>query len=300
MKKKVSLLIGVVLLIGLIWYLFIKDYDYQVNFKVATDIGTTNQTIKAWDISLKNSEILEKNGLEKVVQKIQSGDSIIIYTWKITKINDSTSQVKVFVKDQNHSLKNKILIPFSDTSFEKETRKKLLTFNEVLHKHLNSIRVKIIGMDELRSSFCAYISLKGVQTEKAKGMMANYPALTSIIGKNNIKLSGIPFLEITRWNKENDSIYYNFCMPIKKTDSLVDDPAIKYKNFVGRKAIKAIYNGNYITSDRAWYALLNYAQQKEIAVEEKPVEIFLDNPEMGGNELDWRAEIYLPLKDKDE
>ena len=39
------------------------------------------------------------------------------------------------------------------------------------------------------------------------------------------------------------------------------------------------------------------ADQKGIEVEEKPVEIFFNNPNMGGDELKWRADIYMPLSE---
>ena len=51
-----------------------------------------------------------------------------------------------------------------------------------------------------------------------------------------------------------------------------------------------------MTSDRAWFALLNYAQNKGIAVEEKPIEVFYNNPNMGGDELSWKTEVYMPIK----
>ena len=95
---------------------------------------------------------------------------------------------------------------------------------------------------------------------------------------------------------ENDSIQYNFCFPIIKGDSLPTHELIKYKQYQSEKAIKAIYNGNYVTSDRAWYALLDYAERENIEVHKTPVEFFFNNPNYGGNELQWKAEIYMPIK----
>jgi len=62
------------------------------------------------------------------------------------------------------------------------------------------------------------------------------------------------------------------------------------------KVIKATYNGNYITSDRAWYSLLQYAKNNNLEVSQHLLEIFYSNPNMGGDELDWKAEIFLPIK----
>jgi len=80
-----------------------------------------------------------------------------------------------------------------------------------------------------------------------------------------------------------------------KKDSLPSGGLVTFKQFEGGQYLKATYNGNYISSDRAWYALLDYAEQKGIEIEGKPVEIFFNNPNMGGDELKWRADIYMPL-----
>ena len=60
--------------------------------------------------------------------------------------------------------------------------------------------------------------------------------------------------------------------------------------------MKAIYNGNYITSDRAWYSLHDYANKNNIKIEENPTEIFHNNPNMGGDELKWKTEVFIPIK----
>jgi effector-binding domain-containing protein len=139
--------------------------------------------------------------------------------------------------------------------------------------------------------------MKGLQIEKARGMMQNYSLLTSVLSAENIEMNGTPFVEITNWNTQNDSIAYNFCFPVIKSDSLPIDPLIKYKQYNGVKALKASYNGNYITSDRAWYALLEYGENNGIEIANKPLEVFYSNPNFGGDELQWEAQIYLPIKE---
>ena len=105
-------------------------------------------------------------------------------------------------------------------------------------------------------------------------------------------------IEVVNWNKENDSLEYNFSYPIIRSERLPMNTDIKYKRIFAKKALKAVYNGNYITSDRAWYRLIDYAKSNNIAVDSKPIEVFFNNPNLGGNELAWKAEIYLPLKEE--
>ena len=187
-----------------------------------------------------------------------------------------------------------------NTNFEKRTISTVKDFHEKLNEHISKFRVKIIGKNELRSTYCAYVTIKTSQFGKAQGMMNDFPLLNTILADNGIKLNGRPFLEVTEWDKETDSIQFDFCYPIIKSDSLPVHPDLKYKQFNSRNALMAIYNGNYITSDRAWYALLDYARKNNIDITELPVEVFHNNPNMGGDALSWKTEVYMPLKNADD
>lgn len=294
--KKITSIIGIILIGLLLWYMFIKPYDYLVTLEAKTSSGAINQTIKTWSISLDNSTIIEQTDIKNLKQKIKFNDSTYIYEWNITTINDSISKIKVFIKDVNYSLKNKITIPFSNTDFEKRTKNALMDFNKKLSEHIKKFKVTIKGESKLKSTYCAYVPLKSTQMGKALGMMKNYSLLSTILVENNVELNGKPFIEITHWDMNKDSINFNFCYPIIKNDSLPVHKLIKYKLLEDKNALKAIYNGNYITSDRAWYVLIDYAKKKNIKIEKKPIEIFYNNPNMGGNELNWKTEIYLPIK----
>ena len=295
--KKISAIIGFLTIGFLLWYFIIKPYDYLVTFKVKTTAGAINQSLKLWNTSLENSSPIQQENLKNLTQQIKIKDSTFNYDWSISSINDSISKVNVYVTDMDHSFANKISIPLGTTDFEKRTQNTITDFIGKLKEHLNKIRVRVIGIDSTRTTYCAYIPMKGLQIEKARGMMQNYSLLTSVLSAENIEMNGTPFVEITNWNTQNDSIAYNFCFPVIKSDSLPIDPLIKYKQYNGVKALKASYNGNYITSDRAWYALLEYGENNGIEIANKPLEVFYSNPNFGGDELQWEAQIYLPIKE---
>jgi len=295
--KKISAIIGFILVGFLLWYFIIKPYDYLVTFKVKTSAGTINQTIKLWNTSLANLNPVKQENIANLSQQIEVKDSIHNYKWSISPLNDSISKVNVYVTDKEHSFANRISIPFGTTDFEKRTQNTITDFIDKLKEHLNKIRVRVVGIDSTRTTYCAYIPMKGLQIEKARGMMQNYSLLTSVLSAENIEMNGTPFVEITNWNTQNDSIAYNFCFPVIKSDSLPIDPRIQYKQYSGVKALKASYNGNYITSDRAWYALLDYAGNNDIEIVKKPLEVFYSNPNFGGDELQWEAEIFMPIKE---
>ncbi|WP_300023578.1 AraC family transcriptional regulator [uncultured Maribacter sp.] len=299
MKKGITIIIAVIF-IALLWYFFIKPQDYQIRVIAKSNTGTVNQALKSWSKTLQEASIRQKDDLTHLEQMIVTGDSTHVYNWNITPINDSTSQLIINVKDKDHRLTNKLFIPFTDTNFEKEARKTVTDFIENLNAHRKEFKVTFLGEDHLPSTYCACVEHKTTQSNKAFGMMESYPYINSVIASNGIQVNGVPFIETTDWNMQNDSISFNFCYPIIKTDSLPFIKDLVYKEFIGMKSLKAIYNGNYMTSDRAWYTLVDYAEEKNIAIEKKPIEFFFNNPNMGGDALRWKAEIFMPLTDQDE
>lgn len=299
MRKVFSIFIAVALA-ALLWYFFLKPQDYKVSFEAKAIPGTIYETVKAWNQGLDSILPMDFESPEHFKQIVIVNDSVHVYEWIISSINDSLSKVSVNITDPEHSFSNKLSVPFSDTNFEKGSRKRLLDFNDFLNDHIKNFKVTIKGESEIFSSFCACVSLKTTPEEKAKGMMANYNFLNSILLENDVKLNGPPFVEVLDWDLKNNTLSYNFCNPIIRSEKLPSNPNISYKRIFPKKALKAIYNGNYITSDRAWYALLDYAKSKNIDVEEKPVEVFYNNPNMGGNELEWKTEVFMPYKVEDE
>ncbi|WP_324025157.1 AraC family transcriptional regulator [Maribacter sp. BPC-D8] len=294
MKKVITITIAIIS-IALLWYFFIKPQDYQIRVVGKANTGTINQALKAWNKTLPEASIRQLSDINTLEQMIVSGDSTHIYKWNISPINDSTSQIVVDVKDANFSLNNKIAVPFSDTNFEKQSRKTVTDFIESLNVHRKEFKVIFMGEDELPSTYCACVEHKSLQSNKAFEMMESYPFINSVIASNGIQVNGVPFIETTDWNMQNDSISFNFCYPIIKTDSLPFIKNLVYKEFIGMKSLKAIYNGNYMTSDRAWYTLLDYAKEKNIKVDHKPIEFFFNNPNMAGDALRWKAEVFMPI-----
>ncbi len=295
MKKTLAFL-AIAILGTAIWYFFLKSHDYQVTFEVKTFPGEVNQFIKAWGKTQEGSIILDEKPISELTQQFQFGDSTHIYQWKITAIHESLSQVQVYAKDKDHSFQNRLSIPFYDTDFEKRTRTTLLDFDDKLNEHRKKFKVEVLGEYETPGTFCACTDVKSTQMGKADDMMRGFPVLASFLTKNDIPLNGTPFLEVIDWKKGKDSLEYKFCFPIVYTDSLPEHPELSYRNYYGKKALKAVYTGNYITSDRAWYVLIDYAKNNNIEIAELPVEVFFDNPNMGANPLTWKAEIFMPLK----
>ena len=296
LKKGIFLIAALGFVVLTLWYLM-KPYDYTVEFKSKALVGTINQTLKLWNTTLDQNTPVQQNEMGDLVQNLKFDGTDYEFHWQLSKIGDSTTQVHIGIKNSHNSLKNKINILFNKAEYEKKVKGKVSDFMLVLSTHLQRFKVKIEGEATFPTLYCAYIPVKTKQFLKAKGMMENYGLLSTFLVENNVELNGKPIVEVTSWDSKTDSISYNFCYPIIKKDTLPNHPKIKYKEIKGGRAIKARYNGNYITSDRAWYALIDYAEKNKIQLKHTPIEVFNNNPNMGGDELSWEAEIYMPIKE---
>ncbi|BFP41647.1 hypothetical protein FGF1_24920 [Flavobacteriaceae bacterium GF1] len=298
--RKVTSILLFLLVAALCWYLFLKPSDYTIRFEAKTFPGAINQYLKVWDQTLDTlHKIKQGEDLYHLTQKVRFGDSIHQYQWRIEPITDSTSKVFVNIKDKDHSLMNKIQVPFKETDFVKRSKKTVLDFMENLDEHTKEFKITIVGEEDVPSKYVAYVPLKVEQSKKANGMMKNFSYLTGELYINGVELDGPPMIEVTKWDMKNDSLHYNFGQPIIRSERLPIGTDIKYKRIFKKRALKAEYNGNYITSDRAWYALMDYARKNNIEVDEKPVEVFFNKP-MGGNSIHWKAEVYMPIKEGNE
>jgi effector-binding domain-containing protein len=302
-RKRIIIGFSVLFSVFMMWYLLIKETDYCISFKVNAATGTVFQGIQEWSNAraLNESEkyvTLEKRNFEYFKQEMTNKEVQMHYTWDITPINDSVTKVSVGIKDLNHSWYNKITVPFFNTKFKEEQIKKITDFKTGLSEHLKNFKVRIDGEGVSEEIFVAYISLTSVLQEKARNMIANDASITGFLFENQIKIKGKPYLEIVKWDLEKETIDFNYCFPVEKSTRNISNDVVKFKTIPALKGLKATYYGNFRTSDRAWFALLDYAKKNDIILENTPLEHFLANPFNGGEELQWETKIIIPFAKK--
>ena len=305
MNIKFKWLITIIIVSLLGWYFFIKQSDYTITFTVKTATGTVFQGVNEWVLEQKKNnskdvyDFLERRNFDFVKYKLTNENQELLYTWEMKSLNDSVTNVVVGIKDVNHSLYNRLTIPFVSTVFKIEQIEKIKLFKKILEDHLSNFKVKLDGEKSFRKSYVAYISLKSVLQEKAQNMIIHDADLLGYLTKNNIKKIGHrPYLEITDWDQDNEIVSFDYCFPIPENTKYIPDQYVKFKKIPVMKGIQATYFGNYRTSDRAWFAILDYANRNNIKLQNRVLEHFLANPFNGGNELEWEAKIIIPFEDK--
>ncbi len=290
--KRILLSIGIVVLLFVAWILF-KPYDYRAIIKAPTNISTVECALKIWNESLNNSKGIHKKAPNLLKQTLDYKDADNTYFWNIKKHNDSLSVIKVKIKRTPISLTERAKLYFFETGYKKEFKKSLYDFKAALKYLLENTKVKIIGKGIVPAKNYVYVLINTKQRKKAQGMMRHYSGITQYLIDKKIELDGTPFLEVKSWNQKTDSLSYRFCFPVKKQNNFPETPLYKYDERLEAKALKAIYNGNYKSSDIAWYHLIDYAKKNGIKIIKRPLEIFHNNPNYGSEELSWKTEVFM-------
>ena len=299
MKKKIGIFCSVALFLFLGWYFGIKASDYTITFTAKAASGTVFQGIQEWSTIQRQKRkehftVVEKNNFDFLKQQMTVGDTTYTYVWEITPLNDSVSKVSVGINEIGKSWYNKITAPFWPTKFKTEQIRKVKDLREGLNEHLKNLKVRIDGEGTSKPVYVAYIQLKSVLQEKAQTMIGNDAAITGFLYTHKIKIVDRPYVEIVDWDLDKETIVFNYCFPIDSSTKAIADANVKFKTIPSLKGIKATYYGNFRTSDRAWFALMDYAKKNDLKIKNIALEHFLANPFNGGEELEWETQIIMP------
>lgn len=295
MKKTLWIIAGLGA-VALVYYLFIRPFEFEVSFKVNTLPGDVIETIRIWDRARSEAEIIRVDSLWGLDQKITKEGREYIYRWRFAVSGDTTTKVTIRITQPGRSLSNKILVPFTEPPIEVDARDIATEFYDILKEHLQITSVEVKGEAELSRKFCACTTLETEQVGKAEGMMRDFPLLTTFVTTYNLQPDGFPIVSVKEWDHNEGRLVFDFCFPIERIDFLPENEYVEYKEVGGEFALKAEYHGNYITSDRAWYELIHYAQKHGYKVSGLPIEHFHHNPNLGVREHEWQADVYLPVE----
>ncbi|WP_242121051.1 hypothetical protein [Aestuariivivens sediminicola] len=289
-----------VLSIGVLWYVFFKPYDYRITFKTTQASGIIYQSLMGWNnwqtVNKDVVKTFDKIPFSELQQELNLNDSVFDIRWKINRISDSVCQVHAYWSDRKNGLMQRLMVPFVKTDFVKrslKTVKRIQRDLNDLHERYYSGHIEFAKIPE---QFCAYISLESKIEEKANQMMANNSYILGYLQDNNIEIVGPPFLEVTQWNEKEGYLKFNFCFPVDNNRTYKEYEDIKFKKTDEKSALRIKFNGNYRISDCAWFNLIDYAERNHIDIHKLPTEIFYNDPHNGGDELEWEAEIYMPIQ----
>lgn len=297
MKKGLGF-ISVLVLIVIIWFSFIKTYDHQIEFEVNLPKGSIYHMIldsNNWD--RENVKTKNKSLYTSIVQTLEIENKPFQVLWQFENLNDTSSTVKLYFKNKNQSLRERYKSLFNQSQNLDSLVEISKYFKEKAQNFSDLFSIKIEGIDTVSATAYMYVEHKTKRAEKARDMI-NSDAL--LFRKNQDSLvikNGKTFVKVKNWKTESDSIIFRYAFPVKNQKTYPTDRYVKADTLESQKALKAIFYGNYSISDQAWLALYHYAERKGIKLELSPIEIYYNNPMLGGDDKKWKTQVYMPIKE---
>ncbi len=303
--KKTFLVILVLIASGLIWYLFVKEYDYQFQMEAKYGPGTVYQEISEWkkfdlDSNKENLQVVSKDPYKSLEQKLSSSDDTVHFLWEFEKTEDTITQITLNVKSDSNKLSNRldIINPFKESSYIDSLKQNLLTYKKSLDtkQEMYSVSTSDSIVRSPEMDCICYTSNNVPVNRKAFVMVNTISFLEDYVLERDIKLTGYPFIKVSRWDRENDLIDFDFCFPVNLAQDIRPSGNIQFRQVKSSSALKAVFNGNYRSSHLAWNDLVYTAEEKGIVTSKLPLEVFFNNPKVETNAAkEWKAEIFLPV-----
>lgn len=290
--------LSILILIALFgWYFFLKKEDYKLNFRLKHNTENLYLAARQGDFrKLELQENLREEPFQEITQRYTSAEGQVLLEWNFSGQGEENSQARLKVTHLKNSFLNRLKLIFYTPEFQKIVLEDLIDFREKLVAQERIFRISIEGIETIPESYCACLELTGKKEEKAFEMMKHINLLSDFVATYELITAGRPRVLITDFNKESGKINFDFCFPLKEGQEIPEHNLIYSRKISSGPAVKAIYNGNYMNSHHAWPYLVNYAGSQALEIEYLPLEIYNSNPELGGNSLNWEAEIYLPVK----
>lgn len=283
------------------WYFFIKRWDYKILFTVPVNHSVAYTFIHDhhdWDgKTLKKGQLTfsEKEPWTFLGSRLNIDSSIYLFDWNLKEKNDSLTKISVGVSDAGHSLRNRWSVLFKKTAFERSIKKNAIIIRDKIIERNKEFRYSKVGSDSIRSIPCVYISTKSSVRGKADEMIRNVISLNLFVKEHSLGLNGNPMVVVKGWNPLSDSIDFDFCFPVLHPELIPEDDLIKSRTVLVKKALKIDFFGNYSYTDYSWNQLFEAAQKQSANPTGRIIEVFYNDPHAGGNDLNWKASVYMEL-----
>jgi effector-binding domain-containing protein len=176
----------------------------------------------------------------------------------------------------------------------------LNNIDQYLVKELSSYSIKINGLVTKHTT--NYIQQIDTCTladfqKTSKAMLQN---MLSFVEKNDIKITGLPFIVYENKNTVDNQTIFAMCVPVEEEILTTEGSEISGGHFDEFLAVKTTLVGDYSHNKEAWKKTAAYIKNKKLVEDEagKHIEIYKVSLPKERKPSKWVTEIYIPVKKK--
>lgn len=178
--------------------------------------------------------------------------------------------------------------------------KSLVNLDKKLDYEINTYSVKVDGLVNKTETFYLAQTFTSEFSKVAKNAGIVFHKITDFCQKNNIALSGKPFIIYHTYDTTKELTRLSICIPIKDPIFIVEGSDISSKTLPAFLAVKTTLTGHYSHTQKALGKTTDYVRSKYLGVDPafSRLEIFTIGKNESNNPSKWITEIYYPIKQK--
>ncbi len=181
-----------------------------------------------------------------------------------------------------------------DPDFERGLEK----LDSIVINSMTAYKVTINGITEYGGGFYLYKTTNATNSNISQIMRQQYGSIGLFMGQNSIPMNGMPFTIYHDMNFENGTVIMSNAMPVKEKIIITGDTNLLCGYMPKQKVLKTTLKGNYTNLSKAWEIVMKYLADNglEQSANNKPFEIYTNDPGNFPNPSNWITEIYIPVK----
>jgi effector-binding domain-containing protein len=178
--------------------------------------------------------------------------------------------------------------------------KSLNNLDKKLDYEINTYSVKVDGLSNFPETYFLAQTFSSEFSKVGKNFGIVFSTITTFCKKNNILISGKPFIIYHSYDKIKELTKISICIPIKDRIFIVEGSDISSKTLPTFQAVKTTLKGDYSHNKKALDKAEEYIRAKYLTADTtfSHLEIYTVGKNEINNPSKWITEIYYPIKQK--
>ncbi len=220
-------------------------------------------------------------------------------TWNFEPTQDGKTNVTWIMKGEKVPFGFKLYAVFSggfDNMIGPDFERGLERLDSLVVESTKKHEITVNGITEYGGGFYLYKTTNAKDSNISQKMAEQYGSLMAYITQNNIAMAGMPLTIYNEMNPEDGTVIMSNGLPVNQKIEVAEDSDISVGFMSKTKVLKTTLKGNYTYLADAWDVALKYIVDNNLVQsEEKPFEIYTNDPGEFPNPADWITEIYIPI-----
>jgi len=230
-----------------------------------------------------------------VVQSLSNNETMQEYRWQIKPTEKGVKLLWRVSGDLNFW--QRIFADKMDDLMGPDMVRGLELIERSVRQDMEKHETSILKPVDLSSTYYLYQTSSCKIDSLGKELDKVLPAVIIYAVKNQVQMSGKPFVIYNKWDKANNSVIFSAAVPTKEKE-LSNESKILTGQMPGGHYLKVKYQGDYKFMREAWDKAYKYINDKEnliVDTSRHPFEEYVVGHTKSLNPADWITYIYIPV-----